>query len=62
MTKPVLRIQILKFLASRIRIKKGLYRTELYLEWMLIEANGVENTASRPDIHTVRHREVGPRI
>ena len=29
---------------------------------MLIEANGVENTASRPNIHTVCHREVGPRI
>jgi hypothetical protein len=33
-----------------------------YLEWMLVEANGVENTASRPNIHTVCHREVGPRI
>ena len=34
----------------------------MYLEWMFVEAHGVEDTARSPDVHTVGHRKVGPRV
>ena len=37
-------------------------RETSYFKGMLVEAHGVENTARCPDVHTVRHGEVGPSI